>query len=267
MKTKSLVGRSADCQEQLVEVGHILQTTRQTQGYTLESMATRTFIRPSLLTAIEQGNFHSLPELVYLRGLIRRYGEALGLDGEALVGRLSVPTSTMIHPTRSKDFSAAQLRPLHLYFTYIIVLITAISGLSYLLRRNAPELSALPPLDPLNQSQLQTPSTPSTPVPKAQPTPLDSPIEVEMTLTSPSWLRIVTDGTTEFEGILQPGDTRLLQAKEALTIRAGNAGGVMVSYNNNPVTPLGKPGMVEEVTYSPDSIGKTEKAKMVSLAY
>ncbi len=262
MKTKSLASRNVDYQEQLVEIGHILQTTRQTQGHSLDSMATKTLIRSSLLIAIEQGNCHSLPELVYLRGLIRRYSEALGLDGETLASRLSV--STTLHPPEWKDSSAAQLRPLHLYATYMIVLITAISGLSYLLRRNTPELSALPPLDPLNQSQVDTPSRPSTIAPKAQPVPPDSPIEVEVTLTSPSWLRIVTDGTTEFEGILQPGDTRLLQAKEVLTIRAGNAGGVMVSYNDSPVKPLGKPGMVEEVTYSPDSL---ERAKMVSLAY
>jgi hypothetical protein len=52
-----------------------------------------------------------------------------------------------------------------------------------------------------------------------------APIQVEMTLTSQSWLRITADGDKEFEGILQPGETRLWTADQALTIRAGNAGG------------------------------------------
>lgn len=262
MKTNLFVSPSSWYQEQLLEIGHVLRTNRQIQGHSLESMSTKTLIRSSLLSAIERGDCNSLPQPVYLRGLVRRYAESLGLNGEDLADQLSAPT--LSQPIRSKESSAAQLRPLHLYSTYILILVAAISGLSYLLERNAPELSALPPLDPFNQSQVRTTPSPSVGDPKVQPTPSDSPIEVEMTLTSPSWLRIVTDGTTEFEGILQPGETRLWQAKEALTIRAGNAGGVMLSYNGNPVTPLGKPGMVEEVTYSPDS---SEKAKMVSLVY
>lgn len=264
MKTNLLVSPSAWSQDQLVEIGHLLQATRQTQGHSLEAMAAKTLIRASLLTAIEEGDCPNLPEPVYLRGLIRRYGEAMGLDGQMLASQLLTPPEPQ--PTQWQDSPAAQLRPFHLYVTYIVLLVAAISGLSYLLRRNAPELLVLPPLDPLSQSQVEKPANQATVTSEAQPAPNRppaSPIEVEMTLTSPSWLRVVTDGTTQFEGILQPGDTRLWQAKQALTIRAGNAGGVMVSYNNNPVTPLGKPGMVQEVTYSPSS----PNHNVVSLAY
>jgi cytoskeletal protein RodZ len=112
----------------------------------------------------------------------------------------------------------------------------------------------LPPLAPL--SEVETATTNNAPddsttalTPEANEP--QSPIKVKMTLTSQSWLRITSDGKTEFEGILQSGDTRLLLADQALTIRAGNAGGVMVSYNNKEAEALGQPGMVREVTYSP----------------
>jgi hypothetical protein len=71
-------------------------------------------------------------------------------------------------------------------------------------------------------------------------------------------MRVTADGSTQFEGILQPGDSRLWTADQALTIRAGNAGAVVVSYNNQQGVPLGQLGTVKEVTYSPD--------KMLSLA-
>ncbi len=264
MKTTLLVNPSAWYQDQLVEIGHLLQTTREIQGHSLEEMAAKTLIRASLLAAIEQGDCPSLPEPVYLRGLIRRYAEAMDLDGQMLASQLLTPPEPQ--PNQWQDSPAAQLRPLHLYVTYVVLLVAAISGLSYLLRRNAPELLVLPSLDPLSQSQVERPvNQPAVAsADQSAPTrPPASPIEVEMTLTSASWLRVVTDGTTEFEGILQPGDTRLWQAKQALTIRAGNAGGVMVSYNNNPVAPLGKPGMVQEVTYSPNPSNND----VVSLAY
>jgi pseudouridine synthase len=60
-------------------------------GLSLEAVASKTLIRASLLQAIEHGDLDSLPEPVYIRGLIRRYGDALGLDGEALAIQFFTP--------------------------------------------------------------------------------------------------------------------------------------------------------------------------------
>jgi len=259
MKTKDLVDPNALYREQLTELGTLLQSARQQQRRTLESMASLTLIRPSLLAAIEQGDLDSLPEPVYIRGLIRRYGDALHLDGETLASQFFTPLRVQRHSW--KESPAAQLRPLHLYAAYFVVLITAVSGLSYLLKRTAPESTLLPPLEPLSSvetSQIASGRSSVAPVAEAEPAQPQSPIEVKMTLTAQSWLRVTSDGSTEFEGIMQPGDTRLWTADKALTIRAGNAGGVVVSFNNSEAAALGQPGMVKEVTYSPD--------KMLSLA-
>ena len=64
-------------------------------------------------------------------------------------------------------------------------------------------------------------------------------------------MRVIADGRTEYEGILQQGDIRVWTAEEKLTMRAGNAGGVLVAYNNNKAEKLGEPGKVEEVTFLP----------------
>ncbi len=257
MKTKDLVDPNALYREQLLELGTLLQMARQQQRQTLESMASLTLIRPSLLAAIEQGDLDSLPEPVYIRGLIRRYGDALHLDGETLASQFFTPLRVQRHSWQESP--AAQLRPLHLYAAYFLVLVTAVSGLSYLLKRTAPESTLLPPLEPL--SSIETPAanatTSSSPVAalaEAEGAEPQAPIQVEMTLTAQSWLRVTSDGSTKFEGIMQPGDTRLWTADEALTIRAGNAGGVVVSFNNNEAEALGQPGMVKEVTYSPDKM-------------
>ncbi|TVQ09974.1 MAG: helix-turn-helix domain-containing protein [Leptolyngbya sp. DLM2.Bin27] len=254
MKTKELVNPNALYREQLSELGSLLQAARQQQGQTLDVMAAKTLIRPTLLTAIEQGDLDSLPEPVYIRGLIRRYGDALKLDGETLASQFFTPPS--IQRRSWQDSPAAQLRPLHLYGAYFVLLIAAISGLSYVLRQTAPEATMLPPLAPISESELETDkanavsdddTSAADPPAAADP---QAPIKVRMTLTSQSWLRITSDGETEFEGILQAGDSRLWLADQALTIRAGNAGGVMVSYNDSQAQALGQPGTVREVTYS-----------------
>ncbi|MEA5447120.1 RodZ domain-containing protein [Leptolyngbya sp. CCNP1308] len=251
MKTKELVDPNALYREQLSELGTLLRSARQQQEQSLEVMAEKTLIRPTLLAAIEQGDLDGLPEPVYIRGLLRRYGDALNLDGETLASQFFTPPR--IQRPSWKETPAAQLRPLHLYGAYFVLLVAAISGLSYVLRQTAPEVTVLPPLNPLNGVEAPSnPGTNNTPAPPAaeieEP---QAPIKVKMTLTAQSWLRITSDGRTEFEGILQPGDTRLWTADQALTVRAGNAGAVMVSYNDNQAEALGQPGMVREITYSP----------------
>ncbi len=251
MKTKELVDPNAVYREQLLELGALLQAVRQQGGQTLETMSEKTLIRPSLLAAIERGDLDGLPEPVYIRGLIRTYGDALGLEGETLASQFFTPPS--IQHRSWKESPAAQLRPLHLYGAYFVLLIAAISGLSYLLRQTTPEATALPPLAPLSETEptLANPPQGSLEAQPAEPDQPKAPIKVRMTLTAQSWLRITSDGKTEFEGVLQPGDSRLWTANQALTIRAGNAGGVMVSYNDKQAEALGQPGMVREITYEP----------------
>jgi len=260
MKTKEAIDPNTVHREQLSDLGILLRSARTQQGLSLEAVASKTLIRASLLQAIEHGDLDSLPEPVYIRGLIRRYGDALGLDGEALAIQFFTPPK--IRHRSWKESPAAQLRPLHLYGAYFLVLLAAISGLSYLLKRTAPDVSALPPLDPLNRvvsdrtSQAQESAREgAAPLhPPSAATEPQAPIQVEMTLTSQSWLRITADGDKEFEGILQPGETRLWTADQALTIRAGNAGGVLVSFNEGQAETLGQPGMVKEVTFAPNEI-------------
>lgn len=245
--------------EQLQEIGAILKAARETRLLHLEDIADKTLIRGSLLKAIEEGDLDSLPEPVYVRGLIRRYAEILGLDGETLASQFFSPAVRSRRRPSWKETPAAQLRPLHLYAAYVVLMVAAVSGLSYVLRQTAPEASGLPPLDPLAVSQSAQPATQpagsesgAAPDGAASAPKSDRPIRVETTLTAQSWLRVVADGKTQFEGILQQGENRTWTAEQQLTVRAGNAGGVVVSYNEGQAQALGKPGMVAEITYSPD---------------
>jgi len=244
-------------QEQLQEIGQMLYQARLQRGGSLDAMAEMTLIRPSLLRAMETGTMEALPEPVYIRGLLRRYADCLGLDGEALASQFFAP------PPRRPSWQstpAAQLRPLHLYGAYLLVIMMAISGLSYFLKRTTPSTSVLPPLElqgegqrsDLEQGGQAGPSglaelpAELSPVPRA-------PVEVDVTLTGQSWMRVILDGDVEFEGMLQSGDTRQWQADETLTIRAGNAGAVVVSFNQGQAQALGEPGTVKEVTYAPET--------------
>lgn len=91
--------------EQLQSIGAYLRQVRQDQGLSLDVLANQIFIRPALLQALETGHDAQLPEPVFIQGFIRRYAEALGLDGKAISQEFVitpaevVPTPVSVTPT------------------------------------------------------------------------------------------------------------------------------------------------------------------------
>ena len=253
-------------QEMLTESGEYLHEIRCQQGLSLEDVAIRSCIRATLLGAIEQGNLNALPEPVYIRGFIKRFADHLGLDGEEIARKFPQGKLLDIDPSAWWKFPLVQLRPVHLYIVYIAMVIGAVSGLSHLVQRSA-----------LQQvTQIETPS-PVQPLPNPNPSvevslPIDQtpnsvdasstlissqsdpnsnkPVVVGIYLQEESWLKVSVDGKTEFEGILPKGEKRNWKANEEITVRAGNAGAVLVAFNNNEQKRLGARGQVMQATYS-----------------
>jgi cytoskeleton protein RodZ len=64
-----------------------LKTAREARGITLDEMAQVTRISISNLEAIENGEFHLLPEPVYARAFIGTYAKTAGVDGAEILSR------------------------------------------------------------------------------------------------------------------------------------------------------------------------------------
>jgi cytoskeletal protein RodZ len=242
--------------DKLAEIGAYLRQARETRLLTLDQIATKTLIQARLLNAIEDGKLNQLPEPVYIRGFIKRYADALGLNGSEVANAFPTgPGLRAIQPSW-KDSPAAQLRPIHLYVVYILLIVAAVSGLSYLMSRSASWVSAeannviqAPAAETTTPEPASSPN--AAPVPQATAPALpDKPVRVAITLTEQSWLRVEVDGQTDFQGILPEGTERTWTANDELKIRAGNAGGVQVSYNESQPERMGGSGNVEEVTFS-----------------
>lgn len=242
-------------QEQLRSLGNSLRQARLQRGLTPEAIEQRTLIRRSLIDAIEQANMAELPEPIYIRALLRRYGNALGLDGEAIASQFF--THPIVNSPRSawKDSPAAQIRPFHLYGAYVLLIMGAVSALSSLLQQNAPDMTAQPILTPeeIEQLTFQKPAPVAQPVVEApKPKVQTKPIEVDIVLTAQSWVRVVADGSTQFEAILEQGEKRSWAADQSMVIRVGNAGGVLYSFNQAEAEPMGEMGVPISRTFSPD---------------
>lgn len=63
----------------MIRVGEKLKEERIRLGYTIEEVAKATKIRPSFISAIEKGEYHSLPGGSYAHGFVKNYIEFVGL--------------------------------------------------------------------------------------------------------------------------------------------------------------------------------------------
>lgn len=256
-------GKSPDInqlqREQLVYIGELLREVRESMTLSYEEVAKKTLIRANLIRAIETANVEQLPEPVYTRGLIRRYANDLGLDGETLASQYFTPVSQESRRSFWRIPITPQLRPVHLYVTYVALIAIAISVLSYTLKRTvaSSQTVTLPVLQgevaeeatmPETSAEVTNADTPDAPAPVIA----DEPIRISVEMQDQSWIRVTADQEVAFEGILKAGDVQSWTAKEVLKIRAGNAGAVAVSFNEGDAEVMGKPGVVAEVTFPPE---------------
>ncbi|TAF07350.1 MAG: helix-turn-helix domain-containing protein [Nostocales cyanobacterium] len=228
--------------EKLTELGAKLAALRQQQGLSLDEIVLTTRIPGRLLNAIEAGDLSDLPEPIYIQGLIRQFADVLGLKGVEFASHFPIGTQQVSFQRNWQPKPFFQLRPVHLYLLYIFVIICSVNGLSQLLNQTALQANnrgEKPSLKTDSDLTLQTLQAKNVQETQA--------VEIGVTLKSSSWIRVVADGKTEFEGVLPEGSQRNWKASEQLTVKTDNAGGVLMSVNQQKPKEMGKPGKVEEI--------------------
>lgn len=248
-------------EQQLKDLGAQLNHFRLEQHISLEAIAQKTRISQRLLEAIETADTTELPEPFYIQALVSKYARALNApEISFIVESKSILPKGSNSPTKNRPqyWLNFQLRSLHLYLLYILVVIVSVSGITALLER--PVIINQAPIDsPILVPEAVQPSETTAQVSqhKTTKTPQfisqssnDETVSVGINLQERCWLKVMVDGKVAFEGILPKGTQRQWTGKKEVTIRAGNAGGVVISFNNQQQQILGAPGQVEEITYT-----------------
>jgi len=246
--------------QKLAEIGAQLWALRQEQGLSLEQMVVLTMIPRRLLQAIEEGNLNDLPEPVYIQGLIGRFADALGLNGDELANTFPINSPQVNFQPTANSSPLNQLRPIHLYFLYILLILCSVNGLSYFLNNAVLQASNIPREPQPKQNPIVKPEIgrPELAQPKhsqeVQPVSDTSSsikqkeaVQIGVTLKASSWIRVIADGKTAFEGTLPEGTHRVWKAQQQLTVKTDNAGGVLMSVNQEKAKEMGELGKEEEV--------------------
>ncbi|WP_457403879.1 DUF4115 domain-containing protein [Thermostichus sp. MS-CIW-30] len=177
------------------------------------------------------------------------------------------------------------LRPLHLWAAYVVLIVLTVGGLSALLEGTGNPFGRwLVSLSTVSrEGSGQQPPAANSPDPTlsaAQPTArqlfptLDQwtriqgvfpevleahsggagrkPVRLDIRVVErPSWLRVIADGQTVFEATLQPGAELNWEAEQSIVLRTGNAGGVLVTFNDRELGVMGRFGEVKELMFEP----------------
>jgi len=151
----------------MFDIGSSLREARLRQELDFPELEERTKIRPKYLRALEDERFDILPAPTYIRGFLRAYADALGLDGQPFVdeyntrfavGEEDAPVRARRVPVQRRDRSGRESR------IAVIALLAIAVATAFVIaawRFGGPEGEKVPGLASQNGTQT-TPSSSST---------------------------------------------------------------------------------------------------------
>ncbi|MCX6598495.1 MAG: DUF4115 domain-containing protein [Acidobacteria bacterium] len=80
-----------------------------------------------------------------------------------------------------------------------------------------------------------------------------SPVEVAVSATEKSWVRLLSDGEKIFGGVMEAGETRRIAGSMSAVVFTGNAGGIVIQYNGRPLGAPGTRGQIRTVVFTPQN--------------
>jgi cytoskeletal protein RodZ len=241
--------------------GLYLQTVRVEKGISIEQVAEESRIRAGILRSIEAEDHAKLPDDVFVKGFLRIFAQVIGADPEEAVRRFDVRRKPV--PAVEIHSHSGTEKPPRLWLTLLWVtamMIGLVGGtlvVYQMVYHKGP--AAVPPEATVKAEEDSLPaeksSSDETPAETADTTveattPHTSAVEkpvayaLEIVCHEDTWLKIIADDARATEHQMKPGDKITLTAETMFNLLIGNAGGVSVQLNGQPVPVPGSSGQV-----------------------
>ncbi|HND66537.1 MAG TPA: helix-turn-helix domain-containing protein [Candidatus Obscuribacter sp.] len=266
----------------LEQVGQKLKAAREAQNLSLGQVYDRTRIPTNHLEAIEFGRVEDLPEPVYVAGFIKRYGDTLGLSGQALAdeykragmsdgqnkpgifgigkGRETPPpTVSYVAPTHVISDAPSFTKTFFYPSLLLVAVLASVCALgwwqqSQLSQQDPGVLQLRDSATRFNAAGMQVAATtsqlPNAQVPGVLPA---STGKITLSATQHVWVEVksVSSGSTVFVGYLESGDKRDFEDAQGLTVIAGNGASLSVTDYLGKTEVFGPAGRRKESTFTP----------------
>ncbi len=240
--------------------GRYLKAVRIEKGINLEEVSRETRIRMDNLLLIEKEDHDKLPAEVFMRGFLRAYARAIGADDEEAVRRYVSSLHAFREIARSEaDFVRLSTKSwAHLFVSLgmlLCIIAASVFMMSAIHGRPAADLKANQQLveDRVDKTshEVAIQSPPDTDVaPDSRY--VDSVVVPEKLLLrviaiEDTWLKVIIDSRNSTEYSLRQGNHLELEASSGFNLLIGNAAGVQLTLNDNPVEVPGKRGQVVNI--------------------
>lgn len=248
--------------EQFCEIGRKLKTAREAKGIGMGELSANIRIHQNYLHAIETGELEKLPAFTFLRGFLRNYAVAVGLndteilaDFKAMVevynpGPMPLEPPAEVAPQPMVTFSPGKallvvaIVAMIGWALYLIVQVATApdAGVSNAENPAAPGTAAEQgPASPAGQPPSAAPLQPNAPAVPGAPQaalPVEPPRNLQLTLKGleRSWVRLSVDRREPVDVLLDPAETGEWEANEEFRITIGKSHGVSVYLNGEEIT-------------------------------
>ena len=257
-------------------IGTILKEKRESKGLTLMDIERGTSIRSRYIQAVENDEYEKTPGGVFLKGIIRNYGDFLGLDGMALLQRYKGTTAGKANEKAISDgirevdnvrmniqlkdkrdigsgTGGFEMPSLPVKQCLAGLAVVAVLGAGYVAIPKAIDYVKNLPSEPKQEEKVAASAEQNTA--KA---PLDK-VVVEMEASGSCWTEVTADGKEIFAGMLQAKEKKTFEAKDKLIVKYGNIGVMNIKVNGEPVNLNGEHGVAVK-TYLRAAAAETSKA-------
>jgi cytoskeletal protein RodZ len=233
--------------------GRYLQAERLDKKISLEKVSEETRIGLGNLLLIEQEDHERLPATVFVKGFIRAYAAAIGADGDDAVRRYESRLNVVKKIAESETaigkpaalFWWKLLLALLLFFCIIFLSIYAVTFYQHRAAGTQPVAQTLP-------AEIDQSHTGGTEIQPHQPAEaVNAPAEagpeslvLQVIALEDTWLKVIIDEKDSTEYSLKAGDQIELEASSGYNLLIGNAGGLKLMLNDQPVSIPGESGQV-----------------------
>ncbi|HEX7929097.1 MAG TPA: RodZ domain-containing protein [bacterium] len=267
-----------------MEIGRRLRAARESQGLTVQDVATRTRIHSAYLEKIEAGVTEGLPALTFVRGFMRNYIQTLAIDDHSLVEAVqelgavppaAPPPQPLRAATTEKLLGMETERTNWTKWLLIGALVILVFWVGYLIVRvstsdstpasttettPAPAPGATPAPAPATPAPAPTP----TPAPAANPRPgASTEPRANLRLTvrglEDTWVRLSLDRQNAVDVLVRPAESLTFDANDEIKLTVGKSQGVSVYLNGLEVAlPAEKNRLVADLTLNKLSLIKMQ---------
>jgi len=267
-------------------IGSELADARKAKGLNVADVASRLHIRAMYVDAMERESWDVIGEPVYVRGFLKNYARLVGVRPDDALEELdrhfragaTNPSGEDNEPVSYGNppidrYARDERGAPSIFYPWLLGALTTVAAiLVFLVVREfffpSAEISANQPAVPASNASAAQPGANGLPGSDVQQaaglnagdqSSLDQAaqasvqprgVNLRLVLTQNCWLAVTVDGKRVLYDTLPKGTVREFRAAREITLRAGNAGGVIASVDGQPLGTLGSPGQVQDRVFA-----------------